>query len=680
MLYNRDLSWLTFNHRVLQEAADRRVPLYERLKFLAIFSSNLDEFFRVRYPAVAAFSKLDKKTLKKQSLLSKEDIAEKIQATTSDQLNEFGYILIHDLIPGLKAHGIHFYYNQPLLSAHWEEAKELFLSSILSFIQPVIIGSGVAYNFLPENNRLYFVVTVKEEQAEMISHIVVNIPSDKIDRLMTLKPLDGQHYVILMDDIIRAHMGFIFPGKKILSIFSIKFNRDADVEIGDDYTDKLLDKIEKQLSKRDVGAASRFLYEKGMPLNLQVFLASMFNVNDSDMFEGGRYHNLSDLMNFPVFDASLLSPKRPAVTYNSEGNIFDCISRKDVLLHFPYHSYSPVLSFFNRAAVDAEVTEIYITLYRVAKESHIVNALISAAKNGKKVTAFIELKARFDEANNIKWSRVMKQAGVRLIYSKSSVKVHSKIALIKKKHKDVTSSYAILSTGNFNENTASFYTDHLVMTTRKNVCEELELLFDFLQDKNNSIDKPNIKFRELFVSQFNLIGAFEALVNIEIEKAAKGQPALLRIKVNNLEEPYMINLLYKAAKAGVVVKLIIRSICCIMPSEEGVNGNILVKRIVDKYLEHTRLFIFGADDDEAVVAMGSSDLMTRNLRRRIEVCLHVKDAPCKKQLTDYFNMQWRDNTKATRLLPNMEWERIATEGAAHNAQDELYDYIKQLPA
>ena len=485
MLYNRDLSWLGFNHRVLQEAKDTSIPLYERLKFLAIFSSNLDEFFRVRYPVMIAFSKLSKKTIRKEALLSEEDIGETMQNTIQQQLDEFGDILLNQLIPGLKENKIAFYYNQSLPEAHYAEIKEIFLSKVLSFIQPVILGSDTQYHFMPENNQLYFVVTIKDNTRETINHVVVNIPSKKLKRFYALASIGEERQIVFIDDIIRENMNILFPGQHIQSIYSIKFNRDAGVALGDDYSNKLLDKIEKQLSKRDTGAASRFLFEKGMPANLQLFLAGLFGVNTSDMFEGGRYHNLSDLFSFPSFNDSLHYRKELPIAYPPVGDIFTSILQNDILLHLPYHAYTPVLTFFNQAAVDPDVTEIFISLYRVATESHIVNALISAAKNGKKVTAIIELKARFDEANNIKWSRVMKDAGVKLIYSDAHIKVHSKIALVKKQSGDLSSCFAVLSTGNFNENTASFYTDHLVMTANKKICSEMEWLFGFLQKRQD---------------------------------------------------------------------------------------------------------------------------------------------------------------------------------------------------
>ena len=513
----------------------------------------------------------------------------------------------------------------------------------------------------------------------MVSHVSINIPSYKLHRFFELSPINGMRYVVFIDDIIRENIGLIFPGQNIKSIYSIKFNRDAEIALNDEYSVNLLEKIEKQLSKREIGAASRFLFEKGMPTYLQLFLSTLFKAKMSDMFEGGRYHNLSDLYNFPAFDKSLFYKKQEAIHYPSitGGDIFANIMSKDVLIHLPYQSYIPVLSFFNQAAVDADVKEIYITLYRVAAESHIVNALISAAKNGKKVTAFIELKARFDEANNIKWSRVMKDAGVKLIYSDPTIKVHSKIALVKKEIGGKHICYAVLSTGNFNENTALFYTDHVLMTANIKICSELENLFDYLQKKKNDQQKKQIHFKELLVAQFNLLEQFEMLINTEISKQKNGLPAKIRIKVNNLEEPYFINLLYKASAAGVTIELLVRGICCLIPEKEKLSEHITVKRLVDKYLEHTRVFIFGEDED-AVVIMGSADLMTRNLRRRIEVCIDIKDENCKQQLLQYFNLQWQDNTKTTRILNNGEQLRLHSNGTQHNAQLEIYDYLKKI--
>ncbi|MEO6252359.1 MAG: polyphosphate kinase 1 [Ferruginibacter sp.] len=679
MLYNRDMSWLGFNFRVLQEASDKDVPLFDRMKFLSIFSSNLDEFFRVRYPAVIALSNLNEKTRIKAGVASTEDIAEKIQHEVNRQLDIFGAILTQEIIPDLKKKGIVFYYNTPIRAEHIREVKEIFLTNVLAFIQPILIEGDSANTFMPENNQLYFVVTLKEMNQGTLKQAIVNIPSNKLKRFFTLSDLDGEKYVIFLDDIIRENLQFIFPKLEILNVHCIKFNRDAELNLSDEYSGDLLTKIEKQLKKRDIGLPSRFLYENNMPRNLLLFLAAAFSVKFEDMFAGGRYHHLSDLANFPRLGKDLqdesFKPLAAAQVMNS-GDIFNILEKQDVLLHLPYQSYNPVLSFFSQAAVDADVTDIYITLYRLASESHIVNALISAAKNGKNVHVFIELKARFDEANNIKWSRVMKEAGINLIYSLPQIKVHSKIALVKKRTDGHQLSYAILSTGNFNEVTARFYTDHVLMTANMAIIKELDLLFAFLQKGRNEIGDTKIKFNELLVSQFNMTDEFEKRIGFEIKKAKAGTPARIRIKVNNLEEPGMINLLYKAGKAGVKVELIVRSVCCIVPGIAGMSENITVRRIVDRFLEHTRLFMFGTGEDTLVI-MGSADLMTRNLYHRIEVCLPVRDAACKKELLDYFDMQWSDNSKAVQLLPDHQYTAVEAEnGQLVNAQQTIYHYLK----
>jgi len=645
MFFNRDLSWLGFNLRVLEQAADHTVPLFERLKFLSIFSSNLDEFFRVRYPSIIALSKLNRKTRMQVSIGSSEDIPEKIQNEINRQLNIFGSVLIGDIIPNLRQQGIFFYYNEPIHSEHLQEVREIFLSQVLSFIQPIYVDNIAAQNFLPENNLLYLVVTLKEPQQGTVKQAILNIPSTKLKRFFVLSPLNEREYVIFIDDIVRENIAYIFPGMEIVGAYSIKFNRDAELYLSDEYSTNVLNKIEKQLRKRDFGAPSRFLFENSMPRNLQLFLAAAFDVKYEDMFAGGRYHHLSDLSSFPRFNELQQYEKLKPISrldITESGDIFNVLNTEDVLLHVPYQSYNPVLHFFNQAAIDSNVTDIYVTLYRVAAESHIVNALISAARNGKKVSAFIELKARFDEANNIKWSRVMKDAGITIYYSDPAIKVHSKIGLVRRKKGENLSSYAILSTGNFNEITAQFYTDHVLMTSDTPIIKELNQLFKFLQRSYKDPTEEKLKFNRLLVSRFNLTERFEKMVEKEIEHAQKGEPALIRIKVNNLEEPHFITLLCKASQAGVEVRLIVRSVCCLIPGLLGLSENISVKRIVDRYLEHSRLLIFGAGDNSEVF-MGSADLMTRNIHNRIEVFVTVSGMEYKKQLIDYFDIQWQDN-------------------------------------
>ncbi len=675
MFYNRELSWLGFNYRVLQEAASSSVPLFERLKFLSIFSSNLDEFFRVRYPAVLALSSLKKKTQKQITAESPGELIEQIHEEITRQLLGFGSVL-DEVLPELRNNGIHLYYGEPIKEIHEQEASDIFLSQVLSFIQPLLLDGKNKFN--PANNQLYFAISLKKNKEDLIRHAVVNIPSEKLPRFFVLSPDEGMNHVVFIDDIMRENMQIIFPGFEILGIYSFKINRDAELDFEEEYHADVLKKIERQLNKRNFGQPSRFLFEKTMPLNIQLFFASVLDLELDEMFAGGHYHNLKDLITLPAFGKKLsynaLEPIHKKLVRN--GDIFNLILSKDVLLHFPYHSYNTILSFFNQAAIDPDVSEIYIALYRVASESHIANALISAARNGKKVTAFLELKARFDEYNNIQWSKKMKEAGVKLIYSIPGIKVHSKIALVKKQNKENVIRYSVLSTGNFNETTAKFYTDHVLLTTNATIGNELQRLFNFLGKRRLPLSANELKFKKLLVSQFNMTERFNRLIEKEIKKQKTGMPALIRIKLNNLEEQGMINSLYKASREGVKIQLIVRGICCIIPSLKGLSENIIVKRIVDRYLEHSRIFIFGTEDD-CEVMIGSADWMNRNLHRRIEVCVPIDDAACKKELIDYFELQWSDNDKSVFLDENMQQIKPGTNGNPVNAQQSIYNYIRE---
>jgi polyphosphate kinase len=677
-LINRDLSWLSFNLRVLQEAHHATVPLYERLKYLAIFSSNLNEFFRVRYPEIIALSILNKKTQKAIENFE-ENIAEKVQDEIKYQLNFFGQILNNEILPELKKNGIVFYYEMPIREEHLDEMREIFLSDILSFIQPIYLDKESEKSFIIKNNQLYFIVTLQEGLDGILKHAIVNIPSEKVKRFFTLSPIDDYQYVIFLDDILRENLQYLFPNQDILGVYSIKINRDSELHLADDYSGNVLQRIERQLKKRDFGPPSRFLYEDGMPRNLQMFLAAVFDITSEEIFAGGRYHNLDDLSDFPTFNKDLYYKERKPLSSSNvlnSGDIFNILLDDDIMLHLPYQSYNPVLSFFNQAAVDIDVTEIYITLYRVAEESHIINALISAAKNGKEVVVFIELKARFDEANNIKWSKVMKDAGVRIIYSIPRIKVHSKIALIRKRKGDQKQSFAILSTGNFNEITAQLYTDHVLMTSDPGITKELMQLFKFLELANVIDHNKKIKFDKLLVSQFNMVPVLYKLIDKEIERAELGQPARIRIKVNNLEEPQMIARLYEAGKSGVKVDLLVRSICCIVPGIPGESENITVKRIVGRYLEHSRILIFGADENAEVV-MGSADLMTRNLLHRIEVFVKIQDEECRKELISYFDIQWQvDDSDFHLLSEGVVHDKTENPGVKkYNPQLAIYNFL-----
>jgi polyphosphate kinase len=684
MYHNRDISWLGFNYRVLQEAADSTVPLMERIKFVSIFSSNMDEFFRVRYPIILLYSQLKNKTLDKIVPPPDKDLAEKVQQIVAGQFSEFGSILNKDLLPGLSKEGIELYYNKPVPEEFKGQIREIFFSRILAFMQPVFIRESLQEDFYPESNVVYLLVMVKKPGEDLLHHAIVNIPTRNLPRFFTLESDDNKRHIVFIDDIIRENLACIFIGFQVQSCFSFKLTRDAELYLDEEnYKKDILKELEKKLEKRDHGVPTRFLYEEGMPTSVRKFLASSMGLKYEQLYVGGRYHNLSDLAKLPVKDKHLLYPELRqlrSVQWDDCGDIFRRIEKDDVLLHFPYHSYSPVLTFFNQAAIDPDVKSIYITLYRIAADSHIANALISAAKNKKEVVVFVELKARFDEANNIRWSKEMENAGVKIIYSIPRIKVHSKIALIQKETQDGnTKSYAYVGTGNFNETTARFYTDHALFTTETSVNKDLQKLFKFLRTRSKPVKKAAREFESILVSQYNMTDVFEQEINAQIKRKKKKLPSCIRIKLNNLEDTGMIDLLYKAAKAGVPIKLIVRGICSLNTQEKGLNGNIEVKRIVDRFLEHSRLFIFG-EERKTKVYMGSSDWMTRNLHHRIEVCVPVKQQNLAQELEDYFTIQWNDHTKTSSV--ETENSSYKQDNGALNADDrlcsqqEIYNYLK----
>lgn len=684
---NRDLSWLSFNHRVLLEAADASVPLYSRINFLSIFSSNLDEFFRVRMPSIFAFTNIPGKKISLRDDYPK-DLVENVQSTILRQQQEFGRILTEQILPGLREKHIHLYYGTPVRGEHEETVREYFLSRVLSFLQPVLLRQGQAPIFL-ENNALYFLVELQNpNQRDPKVFAVLNIPSDHLPRFLRLPQVGEEHYILFLDDVIRMNLQEVFPGYTVIGAYSIKLTRDAEMSLEDEFTGDLAEKIEKQLSKRDLGHSTRFLYEQSMPEDALEFVHEYFSLRPEEMIEGGRYHNLRDLSSLPDPTGSLSYAPWPPVqhrAFSHERSIFTTVAEAERMVHPPYHSYNQVLRFFNEAAIDPLVREIYVTLYRVAADSHIANALISAAKNGKKVTVFVELKARFDEANNLRWSKKMKAAGVRIINSIPGLKVHAKVALVKR-WEDASGTnwknFSFLGTGNFNETTGRFYCDHAFYSTNPAFSEELEQLFRYLESRRQPADYGKLRFRNLLVSQFNLVKRFRKLIDREIEHAKSGRPARIIIKLNNLQERDMIDMLYAASNAGVRVDLIVRSICCLAPGIRGQSENIVVRRIVDRYLEHARVFVFH-NDGSPEYFLGSADWMNRNLHRRIEVCFPVREPSLCEQLQRILDFQLDDNSKAVFVKFDPETgsisnERVPPATPALAAQAATYDFVRAL--
>lgn len=628
IFYNRDLSWLSFNERVLEEADAQGVPLMERFQFLSIYSSNLDEFYRVRIPALLALQHIE---------TEKEDVLPLVKEKIDGQLQVFGNIM-RKLLPVLEMEGHVLLYDKPVPESVRQRAGHYFYTQVLGFLQPVVMREGT--DFFPENNKLYL----------LAGNTIFNVPSDQLPRFWTIKE-NGITYIFFLDDLVRMHLPSITKDPATAEAFSFKITRDAELNLKDDYQGELVDRMEEEISKRDFGLATRVLYDPAMPAAQLDMLIRFFQLNGANLVKGGRYHHLKDLASLPVHNPDLRYEPMPPVSDGLEeiACLLDEVGKRDILLHPPFHSYDNVLRFFNEAAIDPSVQEVYVTLYRVADQSKIAQALISAAKNGKKVFVMVELKARFDEANNIRWTRRMKKAGVKVVHSRTSLKVHAKIALVVRQSDQGQQLLGLLATGNLNETTARFYTDHLLLTARKDMLEELQRLFHFLVSGKKPSEAGDLQFQHLLVARFNLKEQFTALIRREITHAQQGLPASIHIKMNNLEEKSMIALLYEAAQAGVQITLLVRGICCLVPGVPGLSENITVRRIVDRFLEHGRIFCFHNNGDNEVF-LGSADWMNRNLHRRIEVCFPVHDPVAKAILQEMMQLQVEDNVKA-RPLP-----------------------------
>jgi polyphosphate kinase len=664
--FNRDLSWLGFNERVLMEAENPRVPLLERIKFLSIYSSNLDEFYRVRMPVVMAINAI----IKEQET---EETALKVKALINLQQQRFGEVLKNDILPELEKNGIKWLYNIDIPQFLEEQVGKIFFNDILSHIHPENIETE-GKDFFAQNNQLYQMVVLRDASGQERLELI-HIPSDLLPRFYSLT-YKNQHYVLFIEDIIKLHLQYLFPNDQVCGAFNVKITRDAELRLEEELDADMAILIEKELLKRDLGAATRFLCQPGIPLRHVYRMVYALKLEKASVVIGGVYHNLKDLNGFPLQDKKLEYPAWPqadAFQIAKGTGLFEEIERKDRLINVPYQSYDPVLRFFNEASLDPQVEEIYCTLYRVANPSKIVQALVNAARNHKKVVVMLELKARFDEANNLKWAAEMKAGGVKIIYSSVSFKVHAKVALLKRKTEMGMRYIGLLATGNLNESTARFYTDHILLTANEALLKELELLFGFLgKKKKRPAEEDYIDFRHLLVAQFNLQTRFLALIDREIENVSKGLPGRITIKLNNLEEKVLISKLYEASRAGVQIELIVRSICCLVPGVRGQSENIRVRRIVDRYLEHGRVFIFHNDGKEEVF-LGSADWMNRNIYSRIEVCFPVYDQELKEKIQAIIALQLADNVQAVEL--DAEMKNIPLSGEPPLRSQEAVHYL-----
>jgi len=662
-IFPAELSWLSFNNCVLQEAADKSNPLYERIKFLAIHSSNLDEFYRV---------KVNKLLLKSDA---KKSVLKKINAEIIRQQLAFGKIWKNEIIRELQENDIVYYENQPIENIHLEEIESYFKTTILSYIQLVYLSEDSTKEYFLNNRQIYLLIKLKEGSSE--KYCYVNIPSDKLNRYKLLSKIEDKNYIISLDTIIKKCLNYIFVGKEILGVYSIKINRDENYFIDDETSGNLVVKIKKKIEERKSGSSTRFLYDLNMPSEMVNFCKKVFKIEENEMVEGGTHHNFFDLFKFPNPKyPALQNESQPPLSYNSFENkksIFENVEESNHLLHFPYHSYHYVLQLFNEAAINKDIVDIKVTLYRISSQSLIANALISAAKNGKRVTVFVEVKARFDENNNLFWANEMKKAGITIMYSLPNLKVHAKAALFTYKRKSKTKLYAYISTGNFNESTAGIYSDFGFFSSDTKYTDDLKQVFKFLKTKDNKAPIHN-----LWVAGFNLKENILQQIDIEIENKKKGKNASILIKANGLDEKEIIKKLVEANNAGVEIILIIRGICTLLPGIKGYSENIKIYRIVDLFLEHSRIYRFHNNGDEKIL-LSSADMLSRNLNRRIEITFPIFDEELKNELNKIIELQLEDNIKKRTI--NKKGESILEdnkEETPKRAQIETYNFLKFL--
>ena len=672
---NREISWLYFNERVLQEAADETVPLIERIKFLSIFSSNLEEFYRVR---VATLSRLVNLNDKAKALLgfNPKKVLNEIKNIVVKHERKFENLFQATLINELAQNKIFILNDTQLNVARGEFVRNHFRDKILSNLVPIMIDLEDPFPELKDRNLYFFVRLIKKKSKSREKYALIELPNN-LPRFLVLPETNGLKFIILAEDIIKYCLDDIFYvfNYDQIEAFSIQLTRDAELDIDKNISDKFIDELKTSLDKRKKGKPMRLLYDTEMPFEMLSILVTKMKIEAEGLIPGNRYHRFGDFIAFPNVGAKELEypavePLKVKGLHRTE-SIFNKLAERDYLINLPYQSYDYIILFLREAAIDPKVTEINITLYRLAENSKVINALINAVKNGKKVNCVVELKARFDEKANIFWTNRLMEEGVSVNYGLTDYKVHSKICLVKRMEKGKTVYYANLATGNFNEKTARIYCDHSIFTAKKEITTDLIKLFNALNKKTIAKD-----FKHLIVSPLDSRNKIYGLINREIKFAKAGKPAYLIFKVNSLADEGIVEKLYDASNAGVKIKLIVRGICCLIPGVAGFSENITVISIIDKFLEHARVFIFGNNGKEEMF-LSSADLMSRNFEHRVEVGFPVLDVEVRQEIRDIIEFQLQDNVKARDInrLNNNKYHknRLTTK---IRAQVQTYNYLK----
>jgi polyphosphate kinase len=672
----KEISWLLFNERVLQEAENKEVPLIERFKFLGIYSNNLDEYFRVRVANLKRLSQIGPRAKDILGYAPKATL-KRIQEIVLSQNIRFGKIYT-GLIQELDKHKIHIINEKQLNPEQTEFVRKYFHQEVRTRLMPFLIEKDSEFPNLTDD-AIYFAISLIKKETGKKRYALLEIPADVLPRFIVLPEKGDEKYVIYLDDVIRfglKEIFFIFDFDEI-SAFTIKLTKDAELEIADDISESYIDKLSRSLQKRKWGTPVRFIYDRDMPGDLLHLLTKKLRFGPADVIiPSDRYHNFKDFMNFPYlgrkkfyFEPLVHIPHRDIQPGRS---ILSAIKKRDIMLLFPYHPFDHFIDLLREVSIDPYVTSIQITLYRLARNSSVVNALMNAVRNGKSVTTVVELQARFDEEANILWGNKLMEKGVKVIYGVPGLKVHSKLCLITRTRNEVTQRYAAIGTGNFNEDTARIYTDHLLLTTNKKITNEVYKAFNFF---NVNYRKDN--YYHLVLSPFFLRNKLSLLIDNEIRNAKAGKKAYICLKLNNLTDSEIINHLYEASNAGVEIRLIIRGMMSLVPGLKNISEKIKAIGIVDRFLEHTRFMIFCNGGNEEYY-ISSADLMTRNIEHRIEVTCPIFDKSIKNEMKEIFEIQWKDNVKARKLDATLSNTFVKPGKKPVRSQIEVYNYLRKV--
>ena len=667
---NRELSWLDFNERVLQEAADITVPLIERLRFIGIFSNNLDEFYKVRYATVKRLALTKERVKKFYKGENAKDLLNLITERAIELQNRSNLILDF-ILKDLEKENIFIVDEQAIPKDSISYIESFFLDKIQPKLKIVLLNEKDDFPQLSESSC--FLIIKVESKNKNLNYAIIQFP-DEFERFIVIKNQDVK-YVIMIDDIIRYHLFEIFKifNPSNISANMIKFSRDAELDFDDDISKSYLEKISQSVKDRLKGDPLRFVYDKEIDPNTLKFLLEKMNINSEidSVIPGGKYHNKKDYMNFPILNNDLAYDKIEYLVikdFYKHKTVFESIDERDFLVHTPFHKFNHILTFLSEASIDPDVKRICITIYRLSKLSSVANTLINAAKNGKEVVVQIELQARFDETNNIDYAKLMQDQGVKLIFGIPTLKVHAKVCVVEKLINNKILKYGFISTGNFNESTAKIYTDFTIFTSNESLLDEISNVFEFF-----SFNYKKFKYEKLIISPYNTKKFFKSLIKNEIKNAKRGKDAFIKIKLNNITNYEMVEELYKAAEEGVKIYLIVRGICCLIPNQKNTHNNIELISIVDKFLEHTRMFIF-CNNGKNKTYISSADWMTRNLDNRVEVTIPIEDEKISNQLNDIFSIYWNDNQKSRYVNSENNNEYRKNELGIIRSQSQVYNY------